>query len=521
MGTNTRNGILSFVAIILVSGCMKQDKTPGSAQSENALMRDDDSDGIPSGRDNCYREANPLQEDIDGDGRGDVCDKDEDGDGRDDGDDNCPHMSNDQSDADRDKIGDECDPEYNPQVCECDNPEDGSDPAEPSPTPPAPDGGTTEDTDAGFSGEPDAGEPIGGGGGGSTPVNPNESVLVGNRYRNPESSQMTAGTTVTLAVFEFSTPKNDRAVIDRVTLRQRVTDPDQASFHDYDRLYLADYGDNVVFGEVIPTSTDVTIYLDHGLDVYGNNIGEAFLYVRADLADICGGCAVDVGGHQLGYDFVSATGRWAASGENVDFIHSEESPPVGNTHLMFKGRPYVANTAEFFFLRNGDGVDLTDVGIGAIGDDIDNAEATFEIVTSGASVTRVDLYYIEYGMEELIATQTVSSTSAQVFVSLEFTPIIIPAGSSPYDGRSLRLRGTVVGASSGDLIQARMVGDASPPVLAGRPNYPGTYTEIVSDGARFIWSDRSAMGHSLSSSDWMTGYLVSGLQTSWTFVGGL
>jgi hypothetical protein len=60
--------------------------------------------------DNCPHAWNPKQADLDGDGRGDTCDRDWDGDGVANGKDNCPRASNaDQADADGDGVGDACD----------------------------------------------------------------------------------------------------------------------------------------------------------------------------------------------------------------------------------------------------------------------------------------------------------------------------------------------------------------------------------------------------------------------------
>ena len=69
---------------------------------------DADGDGIPDATDNCPSEANPNQEDVDGNGDGDAC-QDSDGDGISDGKDNCPTEANpNQEDANNNGIGDAC-----------------------------------------------------------------------------------------------------------------------------------------------------------------------------------------------------------------------------------------------------------------------------------------------------------------------------------------------------------------------------------------------------------------------------
>jgi hypothetical protein len=85
---------------------------------------DSDGDGLIDDDDNCDFTPNPDQSDIDGDDRGDVCDRDDDGDDFDDQYDNCPTvyniepndvngdgLVNDQLDRDGDGIGTACDPD--------------------------------------------------------------------------------------------------------------------------------------------------------------------------------------------------------------------------------------------------------------------------------------------------------------------------------------------------------------------------------------------------------------------------
>jgi len=71
---------------------------------------DSDDDGITDDIDNCPNTANPNQEDLNEDGIGDVCDNDKDGDGIENDSDNCVEVANpNQEDIDGDGIGDACD----------------------------------------------------------------------------------------------------------------------------------------------------------------------------------------------------------------------------------------------------------------------------------------------------------------------------------------------------------------------------------------------------------------------------
>lgn len=85
----------------------------GGKQGDPGCTSDRDGDGVPDHLDNCPFVSNKDQTDTDKDGIGDACDNDKDGDGVTNAKDNCPLVANpDQKDSDRDGIGDACDKNF-------------------------------------------------------------------------------------------------------------------------------------------------------------------------------------------------------------------------------------------------------------------------------------------------------------------------------------------------------------------------------------------------------------------------
>lgn len=92
------------------------------APNDPSVQFDSDADGIDNNNDNCPVHYNPTQANIDGDERGDACDKDKDGDGVDNNQDAFPEDKNESLDTDGDGLGNNADPDD-----DNDGVEDGSD----------------------------------------------------------------------------------------------------------------------------------------------------------------------------------------------------------------------------------------------------------------------------------------------------------------------------------------------------------------------------------------------------------
>ncbi|HLF54080.1 MAG TPA: thrombospondin type 3 repeat-containing protein, partial [Candidatus Nanoarchaeia archaeon] len=97
---------------ILSGATFKKIIDEGTACVADAVVDDDDNDGILNDDDNCPIAFNPDQTDTDDDGLGNACDPDNDNDGVLDVDDNCPTVFNpNQEDTDDDGLGNACDPD--------------------------------------------------------------------------------------------------------------------------------------------------------------------------------------------------------------------------------------------------------------------------------------------------------------------------------------------------------------------------------------------------------------------------
>jgi hypothetical protein len=151
---------------------------------------------------------------------------------------------------------------------------------------------------------------------------------------------------------------------------------------------------------------------------------------------------------------------------------------------------------------------------------------TFDVTTTGASVTNLELYDVTASQEVLLYS------NADSFTSTVFLEVLLdddnPTGLNGGEERTItaggsrmfELRGTISGASSGDSISTRLAGDASAPTQSGFIS--STDIRVMASSSQvdtdlqddFIWSDRHVGGHSTSTADWTNGYLVGGLSSA-------
>ena len=360
-------------------------------------------------------------------------------------------------------------------------------------------------------------------------------VQVGIDTSNPDAKQVAAGSQgVTLGVFNLYSTTTEDVELDSLTLTQRVTVTASAAFQDYDLLYLVNEA-GVTVGSVVPTSTIPFIDLNAGAFIVPKNDSDGVkLTLKANLSNIGPAYNVAVGGHSLGFNIAAAAhviakGVQTGTG-SVEYLSAGSEAPNGNTHLMYKAIPTFEKLAlPSGTLINGSNV-LFKFKVTANTGDIGLWKFTFDVSTTGVSLTSLDLFDVTGSQEvQLYSSSTIDQHANVTMIDMfldDDNPTAgnggeertIAAGSS----RTFELRGTISGAGSGDSLSTRMAGDAAAPVQSGYISSTDVRvmasSGIVENDTHndFIWSDRHAPSHSTSTADWTNGYLVSGLSSATT-----
>jgi len=106
--------------------------------------------------------------------------------------------------------------------------------------------------------------------------------------------------------------------------------------------------------------------------------------------------------------------------------------------------------------------------------------------------------------------EPVNITASGNKITLDFpTEFYIYKNDSVEFGLQLQLD-NLPGNNDSDLVSMRLLGDST--------HSQGTLASVRSAGSNFIWSDTSARMHSVTTLDWVSGYLVSGLPSNSTVV---
>lgn len=196
-----------------------------------------------------------------------------------------------------------------------------------------------------------------------------------------------------------------------------------------------------------------------------------------------------------------------SSGSSVDVLGSAGTTTGAR---YFNALPKVAHVPlGSTVLANGTR-DLYKFSVEATGNDVSLYKFSFDVSTTGTTATAFKV------VDDL--GRTVKSGQA-----IEGTVVNIVVASANYgadqitlsagEKRTYTLQATVTGASTGDSIVTQLEGDAAYDALAS--TFADTASNVDSDANDdFIWSDRNASSHSLTTSDWFNGYKVPGLPTS-------
>jgi hypothetical protein len=335
---------------------------------------------------------------------------------------------------------------------------------------------------------------------------------------NPDAQLLVAGTTgVTLAVFKMEAEYED-AELDTMLLTQVSTASSSAS--DYDKVYLEDEAGTVVATLTYPTSTTPFLnFIDGAYVVDKDDSNGEMMYVKADLASIGTGYN-GVSGHKVGYK-VALAADVVAKGAQTGTGITESGTATGNDSYVYKSVPSVSldNSGLSTKLGNGSDVSLFKFKVGADTNDLDLHKFSFSIATTSCNITAISLYdvtgtEVDLSETDLVCTAAACTVDAVIDKagSAAGSNIVTVTGGST---RTFELRGTVSGAdAAGDLATIKLMGDAAEPASIGAV---GTATLIDADtNDDFIWSDMSASSHAIGTGDWMNGYLVDGLNSTFS-----
>lgn len=337
---------------------------------------------------------------------------------------------------------------------------------------------------------------------------------------NPSASLMAAGTEVTLATFNFLATTTEDVEIDYLYLTQVTTDTNSSSYKDYDEVWFVNEAGTEIAGtRMAPTSTMPKIdFSDKAFIVPVSDTDGVNLHLKAKLATIGVG-SNGTADHYLGYKIATTARDVVAKGAQTGSATTEfagSTAPTGNTHYVYNGYPkFEKMDVSTNKLANGTR-DLYKFKVTAVNGDIALYKFTFDVSTTVATVTNLYVYDVTESNNEKELNATAGTAPLGIWESSSWDGTGATGNQvtvSKVLPRIFVLRGNVASAGTGASVTVSVAGDAGH--VAGTDTLMHTAAEVDNDTHDdFIWSDKSASGHTSSTDDWTNGYLVFGLSST-------
>ena len=274
--------------------------------------------------------------------------------------------------------------------------------------------------------------------------------------------------------------------------------------------------------------------------------GEKVMTVKLDFATISTSATIATAGHSVVVDYdynaddtTQSQGKGGSSGSTIA-SYSADTSNVANRGYLYKGAPKLTKWSDLgtvpSTLTSGAAIYKFKVEADSRGGDVDLYKFTFQISTSSPSsggplaITALDLYDSTTGFTTASSTPNCAgstqlgntgNTLGTNGCDLEYillannaawgstaTPVTVSVGA-PHTFELLASMSGLGIAGGGASVNTQLMGDVN-----GLSSIQFTRTATNVDAGTnddFIWSDKSASGHGITSADWTNGYLVTNL----------
>lgn len=327
----------------------------------------------------------------------------------------------------------------------------------------------------------------------------------GNTYTHISGGMLSAGEEAYVLAANFSASYDDLNIRE-ITLRNTLTGSDIDSF--IDRVSARDLST----GKVIATGrfSNGAVKLRFSPSVFVGRNQQASLGFQVQVADPLPQSSLDarfqldafpadviVESKTTGRELPDSNKNFSVDSEPFSLSRGKMTiSPVGTQYSFAVG----TDTPEtvFRFLVHGG---PSNAAIGRISFGVYPSGCIFD----GGSLDPSDIELVRiHGSQEYPESATITASGNTVMVDFP-TEFYVSKNNSVQFGLRVKLD-DISGNADADSVAVKILGDS---VYAS-----GTLSSVRSTGSNFIWSDTSARMHSVSTTDWVSGYLVSGIPSN-------